>query len=271
VGHLGIGVPLVDQHGNYQYKAFGVPGLGLKRGLSENLVVAPYATALAAMVDPTSAVVNFKRLAREGALRRYGYYEALDYTQREEFRETEASAEKTAALTPGAPASAPAEALPRVQTVRAFFAHHQGMSLVSLANAILGAPMVRRFHADPRVRATEPLLQERVPRYVPVTEAAPARDGARTAPCGHGVAALLPLAAYAIPARPLPVERPVHRGDHQWRRRHQHLEWHGGDAAARRRDPPTPAASSSTSATCAADDRGRRRISRCAGSRTATG
>jgi cellobiose phosphorylase len=164
---------LTDQHGNYQYKAFGVPGLGLKRGLSENLVVAPYATALAAMVDPTSAVVNFKRLAREGALRRYGYYEALDYTQREEFRETEAATEKAAALTPGAPASAPAEALPRVQTVRAFFAHHQGMSLVSLANAVLGAPMVRRFHADPRVRATEPLLQEQVPRYVPVTEPRP--------------------------------------------------------------------------------------------------
>src|SRR5207249_4463447 len=72
----------VDPHGNYQYKAFGVPGLGLKRGLAEDLVIAPYATALAALVDPAAAAANYRRLAREGAAGRFGFLEALDYTPR---------------------------------------------------------------------------------------------------------------------------------------------------------------------------------------------
>jgi cyclic beta-1,2-glucan synthetase len=150
---------VVDPHGDYQYKAFGVPGLGLKRGLAEDLVIAPYATALAAMVDPTNAAANFRRLARAGAAGRFGFGEALDFTPRRTFTDDE-------------PASAPA----RVHLVRAFFAHHQGMSLVALANAVLDAPMVRRFHSDPRVQATEPLLQERVPRFVPVTQPRPAES-----------------------------------------------------------------------------------------------
>src|ERR1700720_2244033 len=69
-----------DLEFTYQYSNFGVPGLGLKRGLGENLVVAPYATALATMVDPAAAVRNFARLAALGARGRYGFYEALDYT-----------------------------------------------------------------------------------------------------------------------------------------------------------------------------------------------
>ena len=76
------GFNIVDRHGNYQYKAFGVPGLGLKRGLGDELVVAPYATALAAMVDPARAAQNFRRLAREGVEGAYGFYEAIDYTHR---------------------------------------------------------------------------------------------------------------------------------------------------------------------------------------------
>ena len=149
---------VVDPHGNYQYKAFGVPGLGLKRGLAEDLVIAPYATALAALVDPAAAAANFRRLAREGAAGRFGFEEALDYTP----RKTEAPDGETAPDPR------------RDRGVRAFFAHHQGMSLVALANAVLGAPMVRRFHSDPRVQATEPLLQERVPRFVPVIRPRPA-------------------------------------------------------------------------------------------------
>jgi cyclic beta-1,2-glucan synthetase len=151
---------VVDPHGDYQYKAFGVPGLGLKRGLADDLVIAPYATALAAMVDPTAAAANFRRLTREGAARRFGFHEALDYTSRETL------------TIEGETAPDPA----RFHAVRAFFAHHQGMSLVALANAVLGAPMVRRFHSDPRVQATEPLLQERVPRFVPVTQPRPAES-----------------------------------------------------------------------------------------------
>jgi cyclic beta-1,2-glucan synthetase len=125
---------------NYQYGPFGVPGLGLKRGLSEDLVVAPYATMLAALVEPRRAFENLRRLDREGALSRFGYYESIDYTP---------------------------ERLPQNQKralIRAFMAHHQGMSLVALGNLLGGDCMQRRFHGEPLVQATELLLQERIPR-----------------------------------------------------------------------------------------------------------
>ncbi len=162
-----------DPHGNFQYKAFGVPGAGLKRGLAEDLVVAPYATALAATVDPVAAAENLRRLGRRGAAGTYGFFEALDFTPRH-LRDPEAE-----------PAAVPA----RLQPVRAFFAHHQGMSLVALANAVLGAPMVRRFHSDARVQATDPLLQERVPHFVPVIRPRPA-ESRRLEPAVPGVAPL---------------------------------------------------------------------------------
>jgi cyclic beta-1,2-glucan synthetase len=149
-----------DQHGTYQYKAFGVPGAGLKRGLAEDLVVAPYATALAAVVDPGAAAANFRRLARESAPGPYGFVEALDYTPR---RTLDAEGKAVPDAT-------------RLHPVRAYFAHHQGMSLLALASAVLGSPMVRRFHSDPRVQATEPLLQERVPHFVPVIRPRPAES-----------------------------------------------------------------------------------------------
>ncbi len=156
---------LVDRHGNHQYKAFGVPGLGLRRGLGDDLVVAPYATALAAMVDPARAADNFRRLAREGAEGRHGYYESIDYTHRK-------ASESESATSTGEPTGT---------VVRAFFAHHQGMSLVALANTLLGDVMVHRFHADPRVQATALLLQERIPRQAPITEPRPVEE-TRTAP-----------------------------------------------------------------------------------------
>ncbi|MFI5317720.1 MAG: GH36-type glycosyl hydrolase domain-containing protein, partial [Myxococcota bacterium] len=128
----------------YQYSNFGVPGLGLKRGLAGSAVVAPYATGLATMVDVRAAVLNFARLTRIGALGRYGFYEALDYT----------------------PSRLPAGQ--DVAIVRAFMAHHQGMTLVAIANALFDGAMRSRFHAEPRVQATELLLQERMPRDVAV-------------------------------------------------------------------------------------------------------
>jgi cyclic beta-1,2-glucan synthetase len=140
----------VDRAGNYQYKAFGVPGLGLKRGLGDELVVAPYATVLAVMIDPARSAKNLRRLAADGLFGEYGFVEAVDYTDR-------AGGRISGTGTP----------------VPAFFAHHLGMSLVALANAINGDVMVRRFHSDPRVRATELLLQERVPRQRPITEPRP--------------------------------------------------------------------------------------------------
>ncbi|HET9885444.1 MAG TPA: glucoamylase family protein, partial [Candidatus Binatia bacterium] len=129
----------------YQYSNFGVPGLGLKRGLSEDVVVAPYATALAAMIDPKAAAENFLRLTKAGASGRYGFYEALDYTA------TRVPENHTVAV------------------VRAYMAHHQGMSLVALANVLHDGVMRARFHAEPRMQATELLLQERTPRDVLVT------------------------------------------------------------------------------------------------------
>jgi cyclic beta-1,2-glucan synthetase len=159
---------VVDRHGTYQYKAFGVPGLGLKRGLGDELVVAPYATALAAMVDPASAAHNFRRLAREGLGGAYGFYEAIDYTHRK--------------ADEGESAGEPRPHGTRGVVVQAFLAHHQGMSLVALANAVLGDRMVQRLHADPRVKATALLLQERVPRHAPITEPRPAEETRVTAP-----------------------------------------------------------------------------------------
>ncbi len=129
-----------DVHLNYQYRAFGVPGLGLKRGLAEDLVVAPYASALALMVAPEEACLNLQRLAGEGFEGAYGFYEAIDYTP---------------------------SRLPRGQSsavVRAFLAHHQGMSLLSLAYLLLDRPMQKRFESDPLFQATALLLQERVPK-----------------------------------------------------------------------------------------------------------
>jgi len=128
----------------YQYSNFGVPGLGLKRGLGESAVVAPYATALASMVDPTAAARNFTRLAGIGACGRHGFYEALDYT----------------------PSRLPENA--SVAIVRAFMAHHQGMTIVAIADALLDGAMRARFHAEPMIQATELLLQEGTPRDVAV-------------------------------------------------------------------------------------------------------
>lgn len=126
--------------GDYKYQSFGVPGLGLKRGLDQDLVVAPYATALAVDLRPRDALENFRKLASEGAAGAFGFYESLDYT----------------------PIRVPKGR--RLVVVRSFMAHHQGMSLVALANALLNDPMPRRFHAEPMVRAADLLLQERVPR-----------------------------------------------------------------------------------------------------------
>jgi cyclic beta-1,2-glucan synthetase len=155
----------VDRHGNYQYKAFGVPGLGLKRGLGDELVVSPYSTALAALVDPRAALKNLRRLAGEGLDGPFGLFEAIDYTTRQRV-ETEAGDRRT---------------LPRGAVVQAYLAHHQGMTLVALANVLYRNAIVARFHLDPRVQATELLLQERLPRRSPITEPRPA-EGPRAAP-----------------------------------------------------------------------------------------
>ncbi|HET6198219.1 MAG TPA: glucoamylase family protein [Acetobacteraceae bacterium] len=128
----------------YQYSNFGVPGLGLKRGLSENKVMAPYATGLATMVDAEAALSNYRALQALGARGRYGFIEAVDFT----------------------PSRLPEGATHVL--VRAYMAHHQGMTIVAIANALGDGRMRDRFHADVSVQATELLLQERTPRDVSV-------------------------------------------------------------------------------------------------------
>ena len=134
------GYHLVDARMNYQYRAFGVPGLGLKRGLAEDLVIAPYASMMALMVAPEAACENLQRLTDAGFGGRYGLYEAIDYTQAR---------------------------LPRGQThalIRSFMSHHQGMGLLSLSHLLHDQPMQKRFMADSEFQATLLLLQERIPR-----------------------------------------------------------------------------------------------------------
>ncbi len=129
----------IDVHHNYQYRAFGVPGLGLKRGLADDLVIAPYATLMALMVAPREACENLARLDAEGRQGTYGFFEAIDYTP---------------------------SRLPRGQSsvaLRSYMAHHQGMGLLALLHLLHRQPMQRRFLACPALKATELLLQERMP------------------------------------------------------------------------------------------------------------
>ncbi|HKX52479.1 MAG TPA: glucoamylase family protein, partial [Nitrosospira sp.] len=134
------GYNAVDVQFNYQYRAFGVPGLGLKRGLGEDLVIAPYASAMALMVAPEAACRNLEELAALDMMGKFGFYEALDYTP-SRLRRGETSA-----------------------IVRSFMAHHQGMSFLSLAYLLLDRPMQRRFDSEPIFQATMLLLQEKIPK-----------------------------------------------------------------------------------------------------------
>src|SRR6202042_2717745 len=148
----------------YQYSSFGVPDLGYKRGLSENVVIAPYATGLAAMVDPMSAARNFERMARMGARGFYGWYEALDFTR--------------SRVPEGA----------RYEIVRCYMAHHQAMTVLSIANALNDGAMRARFHAEPIVQAAELLLQERMPRDVALAHPPPEQSAVAIA-----AASLIPV------------------------------------------------------------------------------
>lgn len=129
-----------DYQMNYQYMAFGVPGLGFKRGLEQDIVVAPYATIMALPFAKTASLAALKALEELGGRGRFGFYEALDFTQ---------------------------ERMPegrKHMVVRSFMAHHIGMSMLTLSNVLLPDTMVDRFHNDKRVRAAELLLQERMPK-----------------------------------------------------------------------------------------------------------
>ncbi len=148
---------------NYQYAPFGVPGLGLKRGLAEDLVIAPYASALALPLAPNAAIANLRRLTNEGMFARYGFFEAVDYTKNR---------------------------LPPKQIsarIEAYMSHHQGMIFVALGNLLHDDVMQKRFHRDPMIESADLLLQERVPRLTEELE----RPRAAEALNGHPGRALV--------------------------------------------------------------------------------
>ncbi|OPJ63563.1 N,N'-diacetylchitobiose phosphorylase [Clostridium oryzae] len=131
-----------DASRNYQYKAFGIPGIGLKRGLSSELVISPYSTVITLQVALEDAIKNIKRLLVEGMEGKYGFYESIDFTK---------------------------DRLPKRSSkviVKCYMIHHQGMSLMALDNAINKNSLVNNFHEIPEVKATELLLQEKVPQNI---------------------------------------------------------------------------------------------------------
>jgi len=128
-----------DFRHQYQYHAFGVPPLSARSDRSGNLVIAPYASMLALMVDPSKSTANLRSLAAQGCIARHGFFESIDYS---------------------------VHGVHAPQFIRCFMAHHQGMGLVAIDNALLGNRMQERFHLDPLVQSTEFLLQERMPELV---------------------------------------------------------------------------------------------------------
>jgi cyclic beta-1,2-glucan synthetase len=133
-----------DHNLNYQYTNFGVPSLGLKRGLGHNAVIAPYASLLASQYDPPAAVENLQRLRKLGALGKFGFHDAVDFTP------TRVPEGKTCAI------------------VYNYYAHHHGMSIAAVANVAFNGHLRELFHSDPVIEAAELLLQEKAPRDIPV-------------------------------------------------------------------------------------------------------
>ncbi len=133
-----------DANQFYQYRAFGVPGLGYKRGLSDDLVITPHASLLALPLRPGAVLQNIERLKQRGLLGMYGFYEAADFTP--------------ARLAVGQ----------EMAVVQSYMAHHQGMIMLSLVNYLRGDAMVRRFQGDARIQSVELLLLEQIPRDAPI-------------------------------------------------------------------------------------------------------
>ena len=131
-----------DLNSNYQYKAFGVAGVGLKSGLENELVIAPYSTVMALQTDFRGAYDNLLKLTAQGLGGTYGFYEAVDYTK------SRMSKDEPKAI------------------IKCFMIHHEGMSLMALDNVLLNNILQKRFHALPKVKATELLLQEKISKRV---------------------------------------------------------------------------------------------------------
>ena len=165
-----------DANQVYQYRAFGVPGLGYKRGLADDLVVTPYASILALPFAPLAVMQNLERFQKLNMFGLYGLYEAADFT--------------AARLGTGQDCA----------VVRSYMAHHQGMILLSLCNHLHAESMIRRFHADPRIETVRLLLQEQIPIRAPIEHPHPHEIGVI-----HPVHPVISLAAWnARPNDPYP-------------------------------------------------------------------
>jgi len=138
-----------DNQQNYQYRAFGTPGLGFKRGLDDDLVIAPYASMLALNIEPEAVMRNIAKLSSLDAIGCYGFYESLDFT--------------ATRLTAGE----------QYRVVRSYYAHHQGMIIAELANFLLDKILVHRFHANPAIQSVDLLLYELLPRNIPIEKPQP--------------------------------------------------------------------------------------------------
>ena len=137
---------LKDLNNNYQYKAFGIPWLGLKRGLADEFVIAPYASILAINDTPKNTIENLRNLEKEGMYNKYGFYESIDYTLTR-LKKGQKSA-----------------------VVKTYMAHHQGLILLSIDNLFNNNIMQNRFMENPEIKSVEILLEERMPENVIVTK-----------------------------------------------------------------------------------------------------
>src|SRR5262249_51612932 len=152
------GFYFLDAHQDYQYQSFGVPGLGLKRDLSKDRVIAPYASLLAAGIAPHEVLQNIEALRATGGEGPFGFYEAIDFTVSRQ---------------PPQPAGEGLTPRQRGRVVRSYMAHHQGRAFGAVATLLTQDRMPRRLHGDPRVRSADLLLEERLPMDVPMLEPNP--------------------------------------------------------------------------------------------------
>jgi hypothetical protein len=141
-----------DEEGNYQYAAFGVPGLALSVSRESSLVVSPYSSCLALLVEPASAVENLLGMAKRNWLVQYGFYESIDYSLSANFLGRR-----------------------KHEVIRCWMAHHQGMSLAAICNVLNDASFQRWFHAEPLVQASDLILQERPLRVRAISDKQPRR------------------------------------------------------------------------------------------------
>ena len=233
-----------DRDGNYQYRAFGVPGLGLKRGLADDLVIAPYATALAASSIPAAAAENFERLAEAASTGDSG--STRRSTTRPRNRDLDAAAGRG-----GAPGRSSTRSSPITR----------GCRWSRSPTSCCDDAFVSRFHADPRIQATELLLQERVPREAILSEPRPAESDDRAAVDARLRLAALPLAAHESPHTQFLSNGRYTAAPHERGRRVQHVARHGRHPPPRGSERPMPARTTSFCATRGPSTSGRRRTS----------